>query len=116
MMRRLSVFSATALLLVSGGAFAQVATGPVPFGSFSGGPDAVNNANLNVHLSVPVLVKAGRGLPLNYTLDYDNSVWWPAPSGADRSTRPRSRTPSSSALAWPRPGCSVASSWPAWRS
>ena len=47
-----------------------------PFGSMSAGVfDKVNNANLNVHFAIPVLVKAGRGLPLNYLLTYDNMVW-----------------------------------------
>jgi hypothetical protein len=32
---------------------AQVMTGTLPFGSFSGGPDTINNANLNA--------QAGRG-------------------------------------------------------
>ena len=44
----------------------QVATGTPPFGSFSGGADVVNNANLNVHVSIPVRVKAGRGMPFSY--------------------------------------------------
>ncbi|MGA7630598.1 MAG: hypothetical protein WCB11_07510, partial [Terriglobales bacterium] len=42
----------------------QVATGTPPFGSFGGGPfDTVNLGNLNVHFAIPVLNKAGRGLP-----------------------------------------------------
>ncbi len=57
---------------------AQTATGTPPFGSFSGGPfDVVNNANLNVHLTIPVIAKAGRGLPFGYSLIYDSSVWFP---------------------------------------
>jgi RHS repeat-associated protein len=54
-----------------------VATGTPPFGSFSGGPDIVNNANLDVHLQIPILAKAGRGLPFSFSLSYDNSVWFP---------------------------------------
>ena len=47
-----------------------------PFGSMSAGVfDKVNNANLNVHFAIPVLVKAGRGLPFNYLLTYDNMIW-----------------------------------------
>jgi len=65
-------------LLPLGAARAQVATGTPPFGSFSGGPDIVNNANLNVHITVPVLNKAGRGLPFSYVLSYDSSIWYPA--------------------------------------
>ena len=40
---------------------AQVATGTPAFGSFGGGLGIVDNANLNVHLGVPVLAKGGRG-------------------------------------------------------
>lgn len=60
-----------------GTARAQVATGTPPFGSFSGGPDVVNNANLNVHLAIPVMNKAGRGMPFYYILTNDSSVWYP---------------------------------------
>jgi RHS repeat-associated protein len=56
---------------------ASVATGAPPFGSFAGGPDIVNLANLNVHISVPVLSKTGRGTPFTYSLSYDSSVWIP---------------------------------------
>src|SRR2546426_3339889 len=66
------------LLVPALAARGQVTTGTPPFGSFSGGPfDTVNNANLNVHLSVPVITKAGRGLPFTYTLSYDSSLWYP---------------------------------------
>ena len=59
-LRRLLVSVCLALLTAPLGR-AQVATGPVPFGSFSGGSfDAVNNANLNVHFAIPVISKAGR--------------------------------------------------------
>src|ERR1019366_8718992 len=34
--------------------------------------------NLNVHLAIPVVHKAGRGMPLDYSLSYDGSVWSPA--------------------------------------
>lgn len=62
-----------ALLCVS--SFAQVATGTPRYGSFSGGPDIVNNANLNIHLAVPVLSKPGRSMNFTYALGFDNSVW-----------------------------------------
>ena len=48
-----------------------------PFGSFGGGPDSVNLGSLNVHLDVPVVNKAGRGMPFTYTLSYDSSVYYP---------------------------------------
>jgi len=68
---------------------AQVATGTPPFGSFSGGPfDTINNGNLNVHFSIPVVNKAGRGLAFNYNLSYDNSVWYPVGSSGNQSWQP----------------------------
>jgi RHS repeat-associated protein len=75
-------------LAVAGPVRAQVATGTPPFGSFSGGPDIVNNANLNVHLAIPVLVKAGRGLPFYYILSYDSSVWYPTGTAPNQAWTP----------------------------
>lgn len=60
--------------------FAQVATGTPPFGTFGGGPDVIDLGNLNAHLAIPVLSKAGRGMPFTYTLTYDSSVWNPVNS------------------------------------
>jgi len=52
-------------LLISGVAVGQVATGTPPFSSLGGGPfDVVNLGNLNVHFSIPVLHKAGRGIEI----------------------------------------------------
>lgn len=56
----------------------QVVTGAPPFGSFGGGPDVINLGNLNVHLSIPIVSKAGRGLPFTYNLAYDSSVYYPS--------------------------------------
>jgi hypothetical protein len=59
-------------------ASAQVATGIPPFSSMAPSTfDAVNLTNLNVHFEIPVVHKAGVGLPFNYNLVYDNSVWYP---------------------------------------
>ena len=58
-------------------AFGQVATGTPPFGSFGGGPDVINLGNLNAHITIPVVNKAGRGTAFNYNLSYDTSVWYP---------------------------------------
>ncbi len=55
---------------------AQVPTGTPAFGSFSEGPDVINLANLNSHLTIPVLHKAGRGVNFSYDLTYDSSVWY----------------------------------------
>ena len=44
----------------------------------------INVGSLNVHFSIPVLNKAGRGLPFYYNLSYDSSVWYPSSvSGSD---------------------------------
>jgi RHS repeat-associated protein len=54
------------------------AIGTPPFGSFVGGPfDVINLGNLNVHFTVPILHKAGRGMPFAYDMTYDSSVWSP---------------------------------------
>jgi hypothetical protein len=39
------------------------------------GADTINRANLNVHLSIPVVSKAGRQLPFSYALLYDSTFW-----------------------------------------
>jgi hypothetical protein len=55
-----------------------VATGTYPYGTFDGnGFDTINVGNLNVHVDVPVLNKAGRGIPFQYQLGYDSSTWDP---------------------------------------
>lgn len=41
----------------------------------------MNLGNLNVHFVVSILQKAGRGVPFNYQLAYDNSMWYPVTSG-----------------------------------
>ena len=75
---RISCLFILVILGASGPSLAQVATGTPPFGSFSGGPfDVVNSANLNVHIAIPIFARAGRGLPFNYALSYDSSVWFP---------------------------------------
>jgi RHS repeat-associated protein len=78
-----------AILLAARSAPGQVATGAPPYASFSGGPfDAVNNANLNVHFGIPVVQKAGRGLPFNYILSYDSSVWVPVGASGNQTWTP----------------------------
>jgi RHS repeat-associated protein len=60
----------------------QVATGIYTSGTFdSQGFDTINVGNLNVHLSMPILNKAGRGMPFSYNLSYDSSVWTPVGVG-----------------------------------
>ena len=70
-------FLLVGILLAASSASGQVATGLSPFGSFSGGPDVVNNANNNVYWSFPVLSKPGRGINFYYLLTYDSSIWSP---------------------------------------
>ena len=68
-----------AAFIILGAAIAsgQVSTGTPPFGSFGGGPsDTVNLGNLNVHFAIPVLHKAGRGVPFTFDLSYDSSIWY----------------------------------------
>jgi hypothetical protein len=57
-------------------------TGVPQFGSFSGGPDIINNANLNVHYTIPVLNKPGRGTNFGYALSYDSSIWYQVFNGS----------------------------------
>jgi len=55
---------------------AQQTTQPAPFQSWGGGPvDSVNLGNLDIHLTIPVLHKAGRGMPFAYDISYDAQVW-----------------------------------------
>lgn len=51
-----------------------------PFQSWSGGPfDVVNLGNLDIHFTIPILHKAGRGQPFAYDISYDGAqVWSPA--------------------------------------
>ena len=74
--RRYSLTSALAVLLMGVAAYAQV-TGIPPFSTIAGGPDAINLGNLNVHFSVPVRSKVGRGLPFSYSTSIDSSLWTP---------------------------------------
>ena len=67
------------VVLLASLASAQVSTGAPPFGRFGGGPfDTVNLGNLDVHFSVPILQKSGRGIPFSYALSYDSSIWYQA--------------------------------------
>jgi RHS repeat-associated protein len=59
-------------------ASAQVATGAPPFSSSTGGSiDSIDLGNLNVHIQIPIMSRAGRGLPFNYAWSYDSSIWYP---------------------------------------
>ncbi len=69
-------------------ASAQVATGTPSFGSFGGGPDIINLANLNAHWTIPALNKPGRGTNFTYDLSYDTSLWYPVTAGSTSSWQP----------------------------
>ncbi len=71
---------------------AQVATGMPVLGTFSNntGPETIDLANLNVHLTIPMLNKAGRGTNFRYNVSYDSSVWYPVTSGSSVSWQPAS--------------------------
>ncbi|MBI3664251.1 MAG: hypothetical protein HY234_14530 [Acidobacteria bacterium] len=70
---RISCLIGLFILIGSMPCLAQVATGTPPFGSFSGSAnDVVNNANLNVHIAVPVISKPGRGM--NFTSNLGNNI------------------------------------------
>ncbi len=76
MTRRFAVFVMAIVLMAAAVVSAQVATGTPKFGSFTGGPDVINLGNLNVHFSIPVLHKQGRGQPFDYNITSDSSVWY----------------------------------------
>src|ERR1035441_8779906 len=78
MRKTLCGISLLLVLLTSASSMGQVATGVYQFGTFdTPGIDTINVGNLNVHFSVPVLSKAGRGLPFNANLTYDSSIYYP---------------------------------------
>ena len=68
---------------------AQVATGIYTYGSFDNlGVDSIDRGSLNVHFSIPVVNKQGRGLPLQYQLVYDSLVWTPVGSAGSQVWTP----------------------------
>jgi hypothetical protein len=48
----------------------------------------INLGNLNVHFAIPVFSKPGRGIPFDYSLSLDSSVWTPVPTGGTASWLP----------------------------
>ncbi len=84
----LSLFLYFVASLLPPSASAQVQRGIPPFGSFGGGPDIINLANLNVRLAIPVLHKPGRGQNFNYDILHDSSVWYPVTSGSTTTWQP----------------------------
>jgi YD repeat-containing protein len=85
--RSLSLFALLSVVALP--AFAQgPATGTPALGSFGGDPDIINLANLNSHITIPVLHKPGRGNDFIYDLSYDSSIWSPVTSGGSTSWQP----------------------------
>ncbi len=85
--RTISYF--TFLLIISNDiACAQAVTGTPPLGSFAGGPDTVNLANLNASWTVPVVHKSGRGVPFHFDLNLNTSAWYVVTSGSSKSWQP----------------------------
>lgn len=78
-MKSFAIFVAfTVMLCLALSAAAQTvttATGVPPFSSVAGGPDQINVGNLNIHFAAPVFSKPGRGIPFDYILSYDSSIW-----------------------------------------
>jgi hypothetical protein len=74
-----------ALLFGPAASSQQIARGTPAFGSFSGGLDIINNGNLNVHLTIPVLRKPGRGMAFSYGIGYDSSVWYPVGTSGNQT-------------------------------
>jgi RHS repeat-associated protein len=88
--KRILILMLAAGSLWSTCSYAQVPTGTPPFGSFGGGPDVINLANLNAHYTIPVFHKPGRGLNTNVDLSYDSSIWTPVTSGSTKAWQPAS--------------------------
>lgn len=64
-------------------------TGSYKFSNLdSFGFDSINPGNLNVHFAIPIVQKTGRGLPFQYTLEFDGLVWLPIQSGSSKVWSP----------------------------
>lgn len=87
-MTTLRHFSFLLLLFFCNFAIAQSATGAPPFSTTSPGFDNVNLANLNAHFDIPIVRKAGRGLPFGYILSYDTTMWTQAIVGGSTVWQP----------------------------
>jgi len=67
----------------------QLVTGIPPLSSVAGGGfDAVDLANLNVHFSIPIFSRPGKGIPFSYSLTYNSLIWYPVTSGSTTSWQP----------------------------
>lgn len=84
------VFLVAVLSLFAISLQAQVAAGIYPMSTNSNqGFDTINIGNLNVHFSIPVFSKQGRGgLGFYYNLAYDSSVWTPVGASGSQTWQP----------------------------
>ena len=63
---------------------ANTGVGFPTFGSFAGSNfDTINEGNLNIHFSIPVFQKSGRGLSVSAVLTYDSLIWSAVPAPRD---------------------------------
>ena len=55
----------------------QTGSGLPAFGTFANSDfDTINAGNLNLHFTIPIFSKPGRGLPVTYSETYDNNSLW----------------------------------------
>ncbi|MBI3475373.1 MAG: RHS repeat-associated core domain-containing protein [Acidobacteria bacterium] len=73
-----AVLAVAALSIAIPAGLAQQVTGngTPAYNSFSGGPDLINDGNLNFHFGVPVFARGGRGMPFSLSLPIDNGAWY----------------------------------------
>jgi RHS repeat-associated protein len=89
MIRKIAIVIALCLAVASGQTIYRAETGPPRFAPAAGGPfDVVNLGNLNVHWTIPVVSKPGRGLPFSYALTYDTAFWTKIQVGANWQWQP----------------------------
>src|SRR6266446_9010402 len=71
------LIAATILSIVPTASAQQVTGNGTPaYNSFSGGPDLINDGNLNFHFGVPVFARGGRGMPFSLSLPIDDGAWY----------------------------------------
>lgn len=90
----LAFFAAPALGQLGG---ANPGAGFPTFNSFAGSSfDTINEGNLNIHFSIPIFQKSGRGLSVAATISYNSLIWTPVGALTDGNGNPIS-----SAQWWP---------------
>ncbi|HWR14122.1 MAG TPA: RHS repeat-associated core domain-containing protein [Terriglobales bacterium] len=89
-MKTCAIISIIAFLAVS--AFGQTVTGPAPSTSQQSNVfDSVNLGSLNVYFDIPVINKAGRGIPFVYSVTYNSSMWKKVAVGTSVSWQPTTK-------------------------